>query len=152
MQEYRIDKLRRAVAVVLTDGRRLTGDVFLQPIARLRSTPEEPIDLLNADEPFFALSNDRELLLVAKEQVARLETSPPDADNPLESPHLGIDVEIVFADGAVAAGCIFPESPAGRSRLLDYLNSFDQPFLAVYSADMVCLVNRRQIACMRQLS
>ncbi len=152
MQEYRIDKLRRSVSLVLADGKALTGDVFLQPRARLRSTPEEPIDLMNGEEPFFVLSMDDGVVLVAKEEVARLETSPPEADNPLEFPHLGIDVEIVFSGGAKESGCIFPETPAGRSRLIDFLNSFDQRFLAVYSADKVCLVNRRLISRVRQLS
>ncbi len=152
MQEYRIDKLRRAVSIVLSDGTELAGDVFLQARARLRSSPEEPLDLLNGDEPFFVLSMDDRVLLVAKDDVVRLETTPPEADNPLDFPHLGIDVEIMFIGGATQSGCIFPETPAGRSRLIDFLNSFDQRFLAVYSADKVCLVNRRLISCVRQLS
>lgn len=152
MQEYRIDKLRRPVQLFLADGRKLAGDVFLQPIARLRPAPEEPADLLNGDEPFFALSEATQLLLVAKDQVTRLETAPPEADNPLEFPNLGIVVEISMADGTVESGCIFPETPASRARLLDFLNATDQRFLAVYSADKVCLVNRRLIVSVRQLT
>lgn len=152
MQEYRIDKLRRPVQVFLTDGRRLAGDVFLQPRARLHPSPEEPADLLNGDEPFFVFSEDAEHLLLAKEQVARLETAPPEADNPQEFPNLGIIVEITLADGTVESGCVFPETPASRARLVDYLNAYDQRFLAVYSPDKVCLVNRRLIVSVRQLS
>lgn len=152
MQEYRIDKLRRPVQLYLTDGRALAGDVFLQPIARLRSTPEEPADLLNGDEPFFVFSEETETLLLAKDQVARLETSPPEADNPQEFPNLGLIVEITQADGTVVSGCVFPEAPASRARLVDYLNAYDQRFLAVYSADKVCLVNRRLIVAVRQLT
>lgn len=152
MQEYRIDKLRRAVQVVLADGRRLTGEVFLQPIARLRNTPEEPADLLNGEEPFFVFSEETGVLHLAKDQVTRLETAPPEADNPQEFPNLGIVVELTLTDGTVESGCVFPETPASRARLVDFLNAFDQRFLAVYSADKVCLVNRRLIVSVKQLS
>ncbi len=152
MQEYRIDKIRRPVAIVLTDGRRLEGEIFLQPIARRRTTPEEPIDLLNGDEPYFVLADEDGVILVAKEQVVRLETTAPEADTSPDVPHVGLEVELVLADGSSQSGCVFPETPAGRSRLIDYLNSLNQRFIAVHSAEKLYLVNRRLIAYVRQLT
>ena len=46
---FRVEKLRRAVRVVLTDGRRLDGDVFLAERTRVRAEPQEPIDMLNEE-------------------------------------------------------------------------------------------------------
>ena len=63
INRYRIEKLRRAVSVVLIDGRRLDGDVFLWDRTKLPSHPEEPIDLLNDDEPFFPFFRDEQDVL-----------------------------------------------------------------------------------------
>jgi hypothetical protein len=40
---FRVEKLRRAVRVVLIDGRRLEGDVFLAERTRARAEPQEPV-------------------------------------------------------------------------------------------------------------
>ncbi len=62
---FRVEKLRRAVRVVLIDGRRLEGDVFLAERTRVRAEPQEPIDLLNEEAPFFPFFlNEQEVLLV----------------------------------------------------------------------------------------
>ena len=70
MSDYHIEKLRRPLSVVLTDGSRFEGDVFLRPTSRHRSRPEEPADLLNDDEPFFALVRNGEAVLISKDNVA----------------------------------------------------------------------------------
>ena len=78
---FRVEKLRRAVRVVLTDGRRLDGDVFLAERTRVRAEPQEPIDMLNEDALFFPFFlNEQEMLLVAKDQVTRVEAAAPDGD------------------------------------------------------------------------
>jgi hypothetical protein len=151
MSEYRIEKLRRELAVLLTDGTRIEGDVFLRPVSRHRSRPEEPADLLNDSEPFFALIRGGEALLVAKESVARAETRYPDAqDDDLAS--LGIPVEVTLVDGSICTGCIFLEGRADRPRLLDYLNSYRERFLPVVDARQVFLVNTTTIAHVREVA
>lgn len=152
MNDYRIEKLRRAVTVVLSDGRRLDGDIFLQARARFRPGPEEPVDLLNDDDPYFPLScAGRDLLLIAKDQVSLVEASVPGSDV-ADEPLVGMDVEIWLADGNAVCGSVFPETRSDRPRLLDFLNTFSARFLAVFAADRVSLVNRRLIAHVRELT
>lgn len=151
MSDYRIEKLRRQLSVVLTDGTRLDGEVFLRSVSRYRSRPEEPADLLNDAEPFFALMRHGEAVLVSKSSVARAETSYPDeADADLAS--LGIPVEVTQTDGTVCAGSIFLESRTDRPRLLDFLNTYHDRFLPVVDARQVILVNTQTIAHVREVA
>ena len=155
MNEYRIEKLRRAVTVVFRGGRRLDGDVFVRLQARLHAGPEEPSDHLNDESAFFALSlagQADEVMLIAKEQVAWVEFPLGEADTEFDVPHLGINVEVALADASCATGSVFPETRADRARLIDYLNEYALPFLPVFGADATRLVNRRMIAYVKQLS
>ena len=43
MSEYRIEKQRRELKLVLADGSKLKGDVFLRAVSRYRSRPEDPL-------------------------------------------------------------------------------------------------------------
>src|SRR3954469_18990945 len=98
---FRVEKLRRAVRVVLTDGRRLDGDVFLAERTKARAAPQEPIDLLNEDAPFFPFFlNEQEVLLLAKAQVSRVEAAATEGDELAGMPDGGMAVEISLNDGA----------------------------------------------------
>jgi hypothetical protein len=148
--EFRIEKVRRPLQVFLTDGTELDGDVFLKPVSRYRSRPEEPIHLLNDHEPYFALMRDGEAMLVAKASVARAVTTAPADDDDVALATPGILVEVTMTDGSMCSGCIFPESRAGRPRLLDFLNTYRDRFLPVVDAKQVFLVNTTIIAHVRE--
>jgi hypothetical protein len=150
---FRIEKLRRAVSVVLTDGRRLEGDVFLWERTRVRAEPEEPIDLLNEDEPFFPFFLDeQEVLLLAKAQVVRAETAAPDGSISADMPDGAMAVEITLVDGSAVSGFVPVEKRGEHTRLLDYLNGCAKRFIPVFWGEQVCLVNRMLIASVSQLT
>lgn len=151
VSEYRIEKLRRGLSVLLTDGTRLEGEVFLRPVSRHRSRPEEPVDLLNDPEPFFALVRHGEAMLVQKASVARAETSYSDGEED-DLASLGIIVEVTMNDGSSCTGSIFLEGRRDRPRLLDYLNSYRDRFLPVVDARQVFLVNTNTIAHVREVA
>jgi hypothetical protein len=150
MSDYRIEKIRRNLTAVLTDGSRLEGEVFLRPLSKHRSRPEEPVDLLNDVEPFFALVRSGEAVLVAKANVSRAETSVPEEAEP-EIAALGVPVEVTLVDGTVCTGSIFLETRFDRPRLLDFLNAYSSRFLPVVDARQVLLVNTQTIAHVREV-
>jgi len=150
MSDYRIEKIRRNLTVVLTNGVRLEGEVFLRPLSKHRSRPEEPADLLNDVEPFFALMRSGETVLVAKASVSRAEASVPEEDEP-EIAALGVPVEVTLVDGTVCGGSIFLETRYDRPRLLDFLNAYHSHFLSVVDARQVLLVNTQTIAHVREV-
>ena len=150
---FRVEKLRRAVHVVLTDGRRLDGELFLAERTKARSGPEEPIDLLNEDAPFFPFFlNEQEVLLVAKAQVSRVETAALDGEQGTEMPEGATAVEIALTDGATISGFIPIEKRGEQTRLLDFLNGYAKRFVPIYWGEQVCLVNRLLIASVSQLT
>lgn len=150
-EAYRVEKLRKRLTIVLLDGERLEGDVFLRLLSRYRTRPEEPADLLNDNEPFFAFDHDGKAMLVAKASVARVETTV-EADDELDVASLGVTVQVTLTDGSVCAGSIFLESRSERPRLLDFLNSYHGQFLPVIDAQQVVLVNTRTIAHVREVT
>ena len=150
---FRVEKLRRAVRVVLIDGRRLEGDVFLAERTRARAEPQEPIDLLNEEAPFFPFFlNEQEVLLVAKQHVSRVETAAPDGDPSSDMPDGAMAVEITLIDGSAVSGFVPLEKRGEQTRLLDFLNGYAKRFIPVFWGEQVCLVNRLLIASVSQLT
>lgn len=151
MSEFRIEKLRRRVAIDLVGGARLDGDVFLQPSARYRSSPQTPAELLNEPDPFVPVAtSEDEFALVAKAQIIRVQF-PPDRTDTDDREVEGVAVDVVLADGSSATGALRLEMRGERPRLLDFLNADDrESFLTLRSAADVILINRRLIAQVRQ--
>jgi hypothetical protein len=151
--DYRIEKTRRRVEVTLANAKRLEGDVFVQPFARFRSGPEEPLDLLNDSDPFLPLGlTNGDVLLVQKSQIAVVGTELPEDDDSVERGVVGMHVELGLIDGSTLNGSIFPEVRMGRPRLVDILNDTKQPFIALFGADELQIVNRSLIAHARPIS
>jgi hypothetical protein len=154
MSDYRIEKVRRAVEVTLVNGHRIDGDVFCQATARFHNRPEEPLDLLNDEEdPFLPLvGSDGEIRLVQKAQIAIVACAVPAGDDDVDTGVLGMRVEFTLIDGSAHVGSVFPELPAGRDRLVDFLNVTPLRFLALFTADRLRLVNRVHIAYVRPVA
>jgi len=151
--DYRIEKTRRRVEVTLANAKRLEGDVFVQPFARFRSGPEEPLDLLNDSDPFLPLGlTNGDVLLVQKSQIAVVGTELPEDDDIVERGVVGMHVELGLIDGSTLNGSIFPEVRMGRPRLVDILNDTKQPFIALFGTDELQIVNRALIAHARPIS
>jgi hypothetical protein len=152
--EYRIEKLRRPVSVVFTTGMPIDGEMFLGARARFHSGSEEPLDVLNDEAPFFPLREPAgETILIAKEQVAFIEADALDGqDDAVRRVQEGLEVEVTLSQGMVRAGTLFPETSRERPRLLDFLNAYQDRFLAVYAGGTVYLINRQHVAHVRALT
>jgi hypothetical protein len=152
MSEYRIEKLRRQVGVQLNDGSRIDGELFLRPVSRYRSRPEDPLELLNDVEPFFPLLlPEGQAILIAKASVAIAETNYDEGDEP-DYTSLGYAVRVTLTDGSTCAGSVFVERQPGRQRLFDFLNAYPSRFLPVVDKERVFLVNTQSIAHVREVA
>jgi hypothetical protein len=151
--EYRIAKLRSPVEVTLANGSRLDGDVFVQSAARFHPGPEEPIDLLNDPDPFLPLAAPTgEVRLLQKAQIAVVGMPLPATEEPVAANVVGMRVEFTLIDGSQHVGSVFPELPADRTRLVDFLNETSLQFLALFTTEQLRLVNRVHIAYVRPVS
>ena len=151
--DYRIEKVRRMVEVTLANGHRLDGEVFVQASTRFRAGPADPLDLLNDDEPFLPLVLvTGEAYLVHKAQIAVVGARLPEGDDAVDRAVVGMKVELTLMDGSSHVGSIFPEVRATRQRVIDALNDLSLPFVALFTADQLRLVNRRHIAYVRPVN
>jgi hypothetical protein len=92
------------------------------------------------------------VLLLAKDQVARAETSAPEAEPAAEMPDGLMGVEVTLTDGTTISGFVPLEKRGEQTRLLDFLNSYSKRFVPVFWGEQVCLVNRTFIASVSQLT
>jgi hypothetical protein len=151
--QYRIEKDRLAITIKLEGGDCIEGFIFVQPSVYRHLGREEPIDLFNAPEPFFPLvCGDGTTLLVAKNCVIEAWPVQPSEDDEvrLAAAHAA-DLEITLRDGTVHQGTLPIELRSDQPRLLDFLNSHHERFLALHAADAIRLINTHAIKCVRPL-
>ncbi|MDQ2668282.1 MAG: hypothetical protein M3Z05_20115 [Gemmatimonadota bacterium] len=153
MSDYRIEKVRHRVELTLAAGGHLEGDIFLQAFARFKAGPEEPLDALNDSAQFLPLimASD-ELLLVQKSQIAIVTTALPQIDELGEAGLVGMHVELIFANGDVHTGSVFPELRADRPRLVDFLNNSPLRFVPLFTAEHLLLIATAHVAYARPAS
>ena len=150
--DYRIEKERLPVVVVTDGGERFFGEMFVQAYTRHRSGREEPVDVLNNDERFFPLATgDGDTLLFAKSGVRELEIVGDTEGAPETSGARPVRVEVTLRGGPTRTGCVYLEVPFDRPRLLDFLNRYALPFLALHTDDGVRLMNVALLERVRQL-
>lgn len=153
MSDYRIEKVRHHVKLLLGSGIEVEGDIFLQSFARFRAGPEEPLDVLNDAAPFLPVVRaSDQLLLVQKSQIALVSTPLPESEDPAEAGTIGMHVEITFVNGETRTGSVFPELRADRPRLIDFLNNTPLRFLPLFTAEQLLLFSTAHIAYARPVS
>jgi len=151
--DYKIEKYRCSATLILTDGRTLTGEIFLHAVSRFRLAAQDPAEFFNDPDPYFVLAptyDDR--ILISKASVAVAETPLPSSEpnDHIDNAHVGLGVEVSVLGGFTCAGWVFPDKTPGRARLLDHLNSYSARFLVLYDSEKTTLVNRTAIAHVRE--
>ena len=146
-EDLRVPKRRAQVEVLLPGGGARQVTVFLSEFASRHSGPERLSDLLNAKDEFVPVvdaATDSVAFLgrhtIAAARVGREWEMPGQIAGAEEH-----DLEITLVDGAVLRGLVSFVLPAGRTRLLDFLND-EQPFIELTERDKVALINKRYIA------
>lgn len=122
MSEYQVEKIRAEVTIHLVDGQERSGVLFLSPFSPTRSGPQTLVELLHEPEPFVPfLRSDKAFKLLNKKQISHVRYTPgTDDDLPIGAT---IDVEITFINSKTLTGRTVLQTPEGKGRLLDYMNS-----------------------------
>lgn len=147
--DFRIDKLRVPVSLIMLGGEELNGNMFVQQVSPNRSGREEIPDVLNGKEAFFPLAQEGGTLLVAKDQVREVVVRGDFSAAFVETGARRVPVELTLTDGAIRTGEVYLEMPEQRPRVLDFLNRYAQRFVVLYAAGGVCLINRSLIEHVR---
>ena len=141
------------VELLLVGQRSITGSIHLQPGAQHHAGAETPVDFMNRDELFFAVTLEGEQpLFVSRSQVMylKLPAEPPFDDPDRASAARRIEFEIELADGGLVDGIAALEVPPHRPRALDFLNSAPN-FFTVWTRDAVWIVNRNHVRAVSPL-
>lgn len=149
MSSYWVEKFRCPITLLLTDGRIMSGEIFLAPVSRFRVAPQQPAEYLNQLDPYFVLAptyDDR--VIVAKAAVAMAEVPLPSSedDDNFDAARIGVAIEVELIGGASCAGWLFYAKSAGKGRVQDYLNDLTDQFIVLFDSEKTTLVNRNAVA------
>ena len=144
MSEFQVEKKQAEVTIFLVDGQERNGVLFLSPFSSIRSGSQTLIELLHEPEPFVPfLRSDKAFMLLNKKQISHVKYQPDEDDpTPIGEP---INVDITFINGKILSGKTVLETPEGKGRLLDYMNSSPGYFSLDCGNEEHYLVNPRVI-------
>lgn len=138
----------------MTAGEPRAGEIYVMERVPQHAGPETPLDMLNRAEgwfPFRPKDADSPVLLVTKARTVML--TVPGTVAPKDPARMSVAkqarLEVMLADGSRLRGLATLELPEHHSRLLDYLNSSQDPFFAITNEDEVHLVNRAHVLYVR---
>jgi hypothetical protein len=145
--ELRVPTVPLVCEVVLADGRRWSGRVFLPAGALSHEGPtraEEWMNEAHAFFPFVADGEERPFLLNKREVAVVSVEAAADAGDVVEGTDSLVSRIIVECAGERLEGSIVIEMPEGHARLLDYANR-PEPFLTLRDGARHHLVQKKRI-------
>lgn len=155
---YRVETEAIRVEIGQGSGPPIVGDMFLRPGVASHSGMETVRDRLADATPFFPLrvaSDPPETLFIGKSRIRYLRApSPPEDDSSMLERAIApsVEVDVVLDSGEELTGTIYIMLPSGQSRLLDFLNQTDVPYLCLAQGERDCFVNLAHVRFMRERS
>jgi hypothetical protein len=144
---------RVAARVVLAEGVVLAGDLHVLARTTSPADSESPLEMLNRDDPFFALTLvEGGVAFVSKSQVAVVScqnlVSHDDPDRASAARLVALAVELT--DGVEYRGRSSFELPPSRARALDYVNAPGR-FFTLGTDGMTQYINKSLVRLIRPL-
>lgn len=138
--------------VVLVEGFVLSGDLHLYARPTYPPGPETPLEMLNREDAFFALTLDGGVTFLPKTQVivVSCRNQAPLADPDRVSAARLVELEVVVQGGAEFRGHATLELPPSRSRSLDFLNG-PGVFFSLGTGDLSWYINKSRVRLARPL-
>jgi hypothetical protein len=144
---------RLAAKVVLAEGVVLAGELHLLARATHPSEIESPLEMLNRDDPFFALTQpEGGVTFVSKAQVSVVscqDQQPLDDPERVSAAKL-VELAVELTDGVEYRGRSTFELPPARARALDYVNAPGR-FFTLRTDDITQYINKTLVRRIRPL-
>ncbi len=149
MTDFAIPRVSIPASLLLTDGDRRLGEVYVAERVPQHSGPETALEMLNRTEGFFPFrpAGEAPVLLVTKARTISLSVPRNVAEEDparLSAAKLAA-LTITLANDIDITGWATLELPEYHSRLLDYLNASRDPFFAITTTDEIHFVNRAHV-------
>lgn len=139
--------------VMLAEGVVLAGDLHLLARATYPTDTESPLEMLNRDDPFFALTQpEGGVAFVSKAQVSVVSChdQKPLADPDRASAAKLVALAVELTDGVEYRGRSTFELPPSRARALDYVNGSGR-FFTLWTDDVTQYINKSLVRLIRPL-
>ena len=152
-QDLKIPKKEKRVTLWIHPEGRVCGSLFLSLQNRYYSGAEEPLEVLNHEEPFLAFKRDGtdEPRFYNKTCIMRVEYPGEGQRHPEETTRLWCRLHLT--DGSEIEGAINKVLPPDHSRLYDFLNMDTERFTELSTTEgAVCLVNKAYVVSATSLS
>jgi hypothetical protein len=133
--------------VRLADGQSINCSLFMQRSPLHPDGLERPLEMLNREEAFFAVSlASGEIVLVPKAQVAFVSCETPAGLDDVERQQVAkvLKLHVALSGGTEFRGSTVVELPPGHSRALDFLNT-PEPFFSLDTGPATIYVNKSHI-------
>jgi hypothetical protein len=144
---------RIAARVVLAEGVVLAGDLHLLAGTSHPPDSENPLEMLNRENPFFALTlAEGGVAFVSKAQVAVVscrDLAPLDDPDRASAAKL-VALAVEMTDGVEYRGRSSFELPPARARALDYVNGPGR-FFTLWTDDIIQYINKSLVRLIRPL-
>jgi len=151
MRLFEIPTRRMPVRVILGPGDELAGELFA-PQNGPGGAPTTLDQRLNDEtESFLALSTGNANVLIHRKQIVAVHSETPRGDDGVPQLDGGSHVEVDLAGERRLTGRLVYSMPAGRARLIDYLNAAPR-FIALYHADGTTWFNRDKVIRVRAVA
>jgi hypothetical protein len=144
---------RVSAKVMLAEGVVLAGELHLLARATYPTEAESPLEMLNRDDPFFALTQpEGGVAFVSKSQVSVVSCHD---QKPLDDPDRASAAKLValaveLTDGVEYRGRSTFELPPARARALDYVNGPGR-FFTLWTDDVTQYINKSLVRLIRPL-
>ncbi len=144
---YKILKRPEPVTLWVHPDGPVRGELYVQERSDLGDRPEQPIEVLNREQPFVVvhLQDGEDVRFYGKRAIVRVHHRA--VENEPDSPDIAVlPCHLHMMDGSTLSGTIREFLLPEYRRLFDYLNQRDQAFLRLHLDDgEVCLVNKAYI-------
>lgn len=109
---------------------------------------QRPLEVLNEGKRFVVVKRSKpdEIRFYSRSSIVRVEyrDGRPERDDRLVAQRC----QVHLMDDSLIEGTMMKSLPPDRSRLFDFLNVEDEPFMTIYGEDdRVCLVNKSYVVC-----
>ncbi len=148
--EWKVPKALHDVTMWVHPEGRVSGSLFVHLKSRRFEGPQRPLEVLNNGRRFLVLQHQSpdELRFYNRSAIVRVEyveEVPHDASGMVAQ-----RCQVHLMDDCLIEGTMMKSLPPDRSRLFDFLNLEDEPFMTIYGEDgNVCMVNKSYIVCVK---
>ncbi|MBN1956823.1 MAG: hypothetical protein JXQ81_09425 [Desulfuromonadales bacterium] len=148
MDDQRISVETRYIEVLMSNGKQVSGEAFLQLHGAHLAGPQRIGEAINGDEDFLPLRSKHGIELINLKQVISVVTAAEEEFDPLLKLGEEHRIQVEPAVGETLHLRIFVNLPGGKTRVKDFLNQ-DKRFLLFLHDDKVLYLARNRILCVK---